>query len=76
MTLFVVITLAHQVEGEIILIKTEKAFTKAGKADELVKKLNNDFRDGDKFKTMKMTTEYGEIDCKCTAGAFDIELED
>lgn len=74
--IYAVITTARQVEGEMVFIKTEKAFKQAGKADALVKKLNADFRVGDKYKPMKFSTEYGDVECYCVAGGFDIEVED
>lgn len=76
MTIHAVIVVARQIEGEVVLIKTEKAFKRAGQADDLMKKLNQEYHVGDKYKPMKMNTEHGEIECFCTAGAFDLELED
>ena len=76
MLVYAVITVARQVQGEMIFIKTEKAFKQAGKADELVKKLNADFRAGDKYKPMNFHTEFGDVECFCTAGGFDLEVEE
>ena len=76
MIVYAVITVARQVEGEMTFIKTEKAFKQASKADELVKKLNADFRMGDKYKPMKFSSEFGDVECFCTAGGFEIEVED
>ena len=76
MIVYCVITVAHQIQGEMVFIKTEKAFKQAGKADELVKKLNADFRVGDKYKPMNFSTEYGDVECFCTAGGFDLDVED
>jgi hypothetical protein len=76
MKIYAVITVARQINGDIVFIKTEKGFQQAGKADELVKKLNNDFKAGDKFKPMKFSSEYGEVECFCTAGGFEIEVEE
>ena len=41
MKVFAVITVARQVDGEYIFIKTEKAFKSAQKADECLKKIKS-----------------------------------
>lgn len=76
MIVYAVITVARQVGGEIVFIKTEKGFKKASAADELTKKLNADFRIGDQYKPMKFSSEFGEVECFCTAGGFELEVED
>jgi len=74
--IFCVLTIARQINGELVFIKTEKAFKKASKADEHVKTLNKGYREGDKYKPMKFSSEFGDIECFCVAGGFDLEVED
>lgn len=77
MKIFAVITVARQVEGEYCFVRTNKAFRQAGAADVLAKKLNEkEYRVGDKFKSMKLSTPNGDLECQCIAGAFELELED
>ena len=75
--LFVVLTVARQVEGEFIFIRTEKAFSKAKSADDLLKKLKADYAMSDgKFKPVEITTPQGTAVCQCETGAFEIEMGD
>lgn len=74
--LFAVITVARQVDGEYVFVKTEKAFKKASKADEYMKKLNEGHRSSDgKYNLVRLSTPQGEADCYCTTGAFEIDVE-
>lgn len=74
---FAVITVARQLEGEYVFIKTEKAFTSAKKADELLKKLKAQYVTADgKFNPQLIETAQGKATCQCEVGAFEIELED
>jgi glyoxylate utilization-related uncharacterized protein len=74
--LFAVITVARQIEGEYVFIKTEKAFTKAGDADALLKKLKQQYvtQDG-QSKPQTISTAQGAADCHCEVGAFELEVE-
>ena len=74
---FAVITVARQVEGEYVFIRTEKAFRKASKADEYLKKLKADFVDETgKIKPINVSTPQGDATCMCEVGAFELEIED
>ena len=74
--IFVVMTLARQVQGEYCFIRAEGAFRQASQADELVKKLAKGFVDADgKVKIIKLTSPYGEAMCWCEVGAFQLELQ-
>lgn len=76
MKAFAVITVARQIEGEYISIKTEKAFTQASKADELLKSLKKKYVDeSGKIKPIKLQTPNGDMECFCEVGAFEIEVE-
>jgi len=77
MKVFVVITISRQIEGEYVFIKTEKAFTRASKAEELAKKLKSNFVDSEgKIKPVRIATSDGEAVCMGEIGIFDVELED
>ncbi|MHA1948730.1 MAG: hypothetical protein ACW99G_03190 [Candidatus Thorarchaeota archaeon] len=74
--IFAVITVARQIEGEYVFIKTEKAFTSASSADTLLKNLKAQYvtQDG-KSKPQTITTSQGVADCHCEVGAFELEIE-
>ena len=77
MTVFAVITIARQVQGEYIFVKTEKAFKSAGKADAYLQKLKKQFTTLDgKVKLVKIATPQGDAECFCEVGAFEIEVVD
>lgn len=77
MTLFAVITVARQIEGEYVFIKTEKAFRTAGKADALLKSLQQKYATPEgKIRPVKISTPHGEAECFCEVGAFEIEVVD
>jgi glyoxylate utilization-related uncharacterized protein len=75
--LYAVITVARQVEGEYVFIKTEKAFSSAQKADALLKSLKTQYvaEDG-KWKPQVISTGQGDATCQCEVGVFEIELDD
>jgi hypothetical protein len=77
MTVFAVITIARQVGGEYIFIKTEKAFTTAGKADGLIQQLKKQYvgLDGQP-KPIKISTPQGDAICQCEVGGFELEVVD
>lgn len=73
---FAVITVARQIEGEYVFIKTEKAFKQAGKADELVKKLKQQYVTPEgKVIPQNISTPQGAAECACEVGAFELEIE-
>ncbi|MGV8131839.1 MAG: hypothetical protein ACP5N7_07105, partial [Candidatus Pacearchaeota archaeon] len=61
MKAFAVISVARQVDGEIVIIKVEKAFLRASAADEYAKKLANNY-------TEVIQTKTGSIQCVCERG--------
>lgn len=75
-TLYAVITVARQIDGEYVFIKTEKAFRTVEKADNYLKKIKNNFvtEDG-KWKPQLISTSNGEANCQCEVGVFEIEVE-
>lgn len=77
MKVYAVITVARQVDGEYVFIKTEKAFTSAQKADECLKKIKSSTVAPDgKWKPQKIETQNGEAICQCEVGVFELDLED
>lgn len=72
-----VITIARQIEGEYVFVRTEKAFTRASRADEHLKKLKGDFTTPDgKVKPVSISTPQGAAECFCEVGVFEVDIED
>lgn len=77
MSLYAVITVARQIDGEYVFIKTEKAFKSAKKADDLLRFLKKQYVDEEgKWKPQKVVTPQGEANCQCEVGVFEIEIEE
>jgi predicted double-glycine peptidase len=75
--IFCVITVARQINGEYVFIRTEKAFKQAGKADSHLKELKKKYAGEDgKIKPISLSTPNGEAECFCEVGAFEIEVEE
>lgn len=75
--LFAVITVARQVEGEYVFIKTEKAFKSAQRADGFLKSLKAQYATPDgKWKPQQVSTPQGDAVCMCEAGVFEIEVDE
>lgn len=76
MKIFCVITVARQVEGEYVFIKTEKGFLSAEKADQCLKNLKNQYATPEgKWKPQLIQTSNGEATCQCEVGVFEIDVE-
>jgi 3-deoxy-D-manno-octulosonic acid (KDO) 8-phosphate synthase len=74
--IFAVITVARQIQGEYVFIRTEKGFEQASKADELLNIKKSQFAGPDgKPMPIKITTPHGEAECLCEVGVFEIETE-
>ncbi len=74
---YAVITVARQVEGEYVFIKTEKAFKSAQKADSLLRSLKAQFVTPDgKWKPQLLSTSQGDVTCQCEVGVFEIEVDE
>lgn len=69
MKAFAIISVARQVEGEYVVVKVEKAFAKASKADEYAKKLASTYAE-------TIQTASGPIPCVCERGVFEINVEE
>ena len=76
MKIFAVITVARQVDGEYIFIKTEKGFASGEKADQYLNSLKNQYATPDgKWKPQLIQTASGEATCQCEVGIFELEVE-
>lgn len=70
MKVFAIVTVARQVDGEIVTVRFEKAFTQFSKADEYAKGL------------AQITSEtinvpdFGPTQFGCTRGIHEIEVEE
>jgi glyoxylate utilization-related uncharacterized protein len=77
MKLYAVITVARQIDGEYVFIKTEKAFSSAEKADKLLKSLKKQYvTEEGKWKPQLVATQNGEATCQCEVGIFELEVEE
>lgn len=75
--MFAVITVARQVEGEYVFIKTEKAFKSAKKADDMIVGLKSQYVTPDgRWKPQQVSTPQGDAVCMCEAGVFEIEVDE
>ena len=70
MKVFFVVTIARQVEGEIISVRFDKAFTTASKADQYVKTLAKTFTE-----TINVPGQ-GPVNFVCERGVHDIDVEE
>jgi hypothetical protein len=74
--IFAVITVARQVEGEYVFIKTERAFKSAQKADALLKALKSQYVTPEgKWKPQQVSTPQGDAVCMCEVGVFEIDVD-
>ena len=77
MKAYAIITVARQVEGEYVFIKTEKAFLSVEKADKHLKQIKSSLLTEDgKWKPQLISTPNGEAICQSEVGIFEIEIDD
>lgn len=69
MKAFIVQTIARQINGEYIVVKIEKAFSRASKADEYAKNLAKNYNE-------TINTPSGPVQCLCERGVIEIEIEE
>jgi hypothetical protein len=69
MKVFAVLSVARQVEGEYVVVKVEKAFLQASRADEYAKNIARAY-------TETINTASGPIRCVCERGVFEIDVEE
>ena len=77
MKVFAVISIGRQVFGDFVLIRTDKAFFTANKAEEYLQQKKKEYvaTDG-KAKAILMKTDNGDVECICQVGVFEIEVEE
>lgn len=74
---FAVVTVARQIEGEYVAIRTDKAYKKASSADAELKKLKAQYTTPEgKINPQKISTPQGDLECFCEVGVFEIEIEE
>jgi len=66
---FCVATVGRQMEGEMITIRFEKAFTQASKADEYAKTLSQSY-------TEMIDTPHGSVQFVCQRSVHEVEVEE
>jgi len=76
MKVFAVITVARQVNGEYVFVKTDKAYKQAKNADKRLKELKEEYSEYGRVKPIKISTPQGDATCLCEAGVFEIEIDD
>jgi len=69
MKIFALVSIARQVDGEYCVVKIEKAYKSAQRADDESKKLARKYAES-------ITTPAGVINCVCERGVFEIDVED
>lgn len=69
MKIFAIFSVARQVDGEYVVIKAEKAFTKATLAEEYIKTLSKNY-------TETIQTPTANIQCVCERGLFELDVEE
>ena len=68
MKAFCIISVARQVDGELCVVKVEKAYKNASKADEYSKNLAKKYAE-------TITTPYGPLNFVCERGVFEVEVD-
>lgn len=69
MKVFAVVTVATEIDGRVTVVKFEKAFAQAGKADEYVKSLAPKWRE-------VIQQGNASIDCMCERGVHELDVEE
>ena len=69
MKIFAIFSVARQVDGVYVVIKAEKAFTKATLAEEYIKTLSKNY-------TETIQTPTANIQCVCERGLFELDVEE
>jgi hypothetical protein len=73
--IFAVITVARQINGEYVFVKSEKAFARASEADQLLKTLRSQYvTPSGEPKPVNLSTPNGDAACFCEVGAFELDL--
>jgi hypothetical protein len=70
MKVYIVVNVARQINGEFIFVKVEKAFKESKKAEEYANKSENPYKD------LVQNSSGFSVECMCSRGVFDIEIEE
>ncbi len=68
MKVFVILNVARQVEGELMVVKSECGFLEREKAEKHLASLPRQ-------KTEVLKTEVGDIECLCVRGIYEVDIE-
>ena len=71
MLVHAVLSLARQIDGEYVFVKTEKAFKQKASAEAFVAQLKKTFNEA-----VVLNTPHGDVPCRCEIGIFELEVED
>lgn len=75
-TIYLVATLARQIQGEVVLLRSEKAFRDPQKAQEHLKIMKSQYVTAENtMKPVLLSSGLGDVQCICEAGIFEVELE-
>lgn len=69
MKIFAIVSVARQVDGEYVVVKAEKAFKQASKADAYAASLAKRY-------TESIPTPSGPMACLCERGVFEMDLDE
>lgn len=77
MKIFLVITIARQLNGEYVFVRVENAYTSASKVDTKIAELKKQYVDNNGHpKIITLNTPNGSVQCYCEVGPFEVELEE
>lgn len=71
MKVHAVLSVARQIDGEYVFIKTEKAFKAQALAEAYVQQLKTKFAEA-----VVLNTPHGDVPCRCEIGVFELEVEE
>lgn len=69
MKIYLILSVARQVDGEYCMVKAEKAFRDSTKANSFVESLSKRYAES-------IQTPSGLIECVCERGVFEVDVED
>lgn len=76
MKIYIVFTIARQIEGEYVFVKTERAFHTQEQANDLLHVLKAQYAKDGKAIPVNIATEHGDVVCFCETGAAEVELDE
>lgn len=70
MKIYVIANVARQINGEFIFVRIEKAFKESKKAEDYLKSVEVYYKD------LVQNSSGFSIECMCSRGIFDVEVEE